>query len=315
MGKNDTLTKHYLGQNAVFADAFNYYLFNGKQVIKPEDLKEQDPTEIAMIRKLGQVFPNQKYRDVLRHCTIRRNKSATFVLLGLESQSDIHYAMPVRDYLYDALNYAAQVEEIRKKHSIEHDLHDPAEFLSGFSKKDTILPVITLCICFDKAKWEAPRSLYDMFGKVEPWVKKYVDNYRLNLITPGEIKDFNKFSSELGIVLECIQNSDDNHRLHDIMESKEKYRSVDVATIDLINAYTSTNISTNEVEGGKVDMCKAIDDMIEEGRIEGRKEGREDVMAEIKQLRASGLSADQILKKIEQNANRKPRARKKSKDN
>ncbi len=62
-------------------------------------------------------------------------------------------------------------------------------------------------------------------------------------------------------------------------------------------------------------MCKAIDDMIEEGRIEGRKEGREDVMAEIKRLRASGLSADQILKKIEQNANRNPRARKKSKDN
>lgn len=88
-----------------------------------------------------------------------------------------------------------------------------------------------------------------------------------------------------------------------------------MATIDLINAYTSTNISTSEVEGGKVDMCKAIDEMIEEGRIEGRKEGREDVMAEIKQLRASGLSADQILKKIEQNANRKPRARKKSKDN
>lgn len=305
MKKKDTLTKQFLGQDEVFADAFNYYLFNGKQVIRPDDLKAQDPTEIAIIRKLGQVFPSQKFRDVLKHCTIRRNKCATFALLGIESQSDIHYAMPVRDYLYDALNYTAQVEEIRKKHSIEHDLHTNAEFLSGFSKKDTLIPVITLCICFEKAKWDAPRSLYDMFGNVEPWVKKYVDNYRLNLITPDEIKDFSKFTSDLGIVLEFIQNSDDNQRLHDIMESQEKYRSVDVDTIDLINTYTSANISTKQSKGGKIDMCKAIQDMLEEERKEMSKE----IADEIKNLRASGMSADQILKKIERDANRNARTR------
>ena len=66
-------------------------------------------------------------------------------------------------------------------------------------------------------------------------------------------------------------------------------------------------------------MCKAIDDMIEEGRKEGRKEGhmegrveeRQDFADKIKKLRASGMSSDQILKKIEQSVNRKPRTRKK----
>ena len=52
MSKKDTITKQYLGQNAVFADAFNYYLFNGKQVIKPNDLEEQDVAEIAILRKM-----------------------------------------------------------------------------------------------------------------------------------------------------------------------------------------------------------------------------------------------------------------------
>ena len=75
MSKKDTLTKQYLGQNKVFADAFNYYLFHGRQVIKPEDLKEQDPTEIAMIRKLGQVFPHQMFRDVLKHCLVPWTRS------------------------------------------------------------------------------------------------------------------------------------------------------------------------------------------------------------------------------------------------
>ena len=71
-------------------------------------------------------------------------------------------------------------------------------------------------------------------------------------------------------------------------------------------------------------MCKAIDDMIEEGRKEGReeglkegrnegrKEGRTEIIDEIKKLSADGLSLDQIVKKIEQKNNRKPRTRKKN---
>ena len=89
MSKKDTLTKQYLGQNPVFADAFNYYLFNGEQVIKPSDLKEQDPIEIAIIRKMGRVFPNQKYRDLLKLCTIRHSEYATFVLLGTPEPDSI----------------------------------------------------------------------------------------------------------------------------------------------------------------------------------------------------------------------------------
>ena len=67
------------------------------------------------MRKMGKAFPSQKMHDILRRCTIRRSKYATLILLGIEGQSDVSYIMPVRDYLYDALNYADQVEAIRKK--------------------------------------------------------------------------------------------------------------------------------------------------------------------------------------------------------
>lgn len=66
------------------------------------------------------------------------------------------------------------------------------------------LSVITLCICFDKVKWDAPRSLHDMFGKVDPRLLPYINDYRLNLITPGEIQDYTKFSSELGLLMELL---------------------------------------------------------------------------------------------------------------
>ena len=35
----------------------------------------------------------------------------TYVLLGIENQTRIHYAMPVRNIIYDALQYGKQVEE------------------------------------------------------------------------------------------------------------------------------------------------------------------------------------------------------------
>ena len=49
MGKFDILCKKYMSNNEVFADAFNYLLYNGKQKIKPEDLKINIITFIVLI--------------------------------------------------------------------------------------------------------------------------------------------------------------------------------------------------------------------------------------------------------------------------
>ena len=42
-----------------------------------------------------------------------------YVLYGAENQAEIHYAMPVKTNLYDALEYAGQVEEAAKSHRKE----------------------------------------------------------------------------------------------------------------------------------------------------------------------------------------------------
>ena len=43
MGQKDTITKRYMSKPEYFADAFNYYVFGGEQIIRPENLVEQDP--------------------------------------------------------------------------------------------------------------------------------------------------------------------------------------------------------------------------------------------------------------------------------
>ncbi len=48
MGKVDTVTKAYMRKNNIFADAFNYLIYEGKPVVDLEQLRELDTTEIAL---------------------------------------------------------------------------------------------------------------------------------------------------------------------------------------------------------------------------------------------------------------------------
>ena len=48
MGLADTVTKAYMKDNSVFADAFNYLIYGGEAVVDPKQLQELDTTEIAL---------------------------------------------------------------------------------------------------------------------------------------------------------------------------------------------------------------------------------------------------------------------------
>ena len=56
--------------------------------------------------------------------------------------------MAVKNMLYDALQYAKQVEEAKKSYRDKNKTADiklsSEEFLSGFRKQDKLMPVITL---------------------------------------------------------------------------------------------------------------------------------------------------------------------------
>ena len=71
MGVTDAVTKAYIRENEVFADAFNYFLHDGIRKIQPEQLRELDTTEIAILlaekdaedKKTTKPEIVQKYRD------------------------------------------------------------------------------------------------------------------------------------------------------------------------------------------------------------------------------------------------------------
>ena len=84
MGKEDTAMKAYMSQNRVFADIFNFYLYQGEQVIVPEQLREMDSAELSMpygVDGNGELV--QKYRDLLKELAVMEDENATYLLLGI----------------------------------------------------------------------------------------------------------------------------------------------------------------------------------------------------------------------------------------
>lgn len=237
--KADTITKAYVQDVNIFADIFNYYIYKGKPVIKPEQLTERDPTKIALPYGAdGAVVPVQKFRDVQKLYTAMTDGKMEYVLYGIENQSRVHLAMPVRNYLYDALEYAGQVEEAAKSHKKEREKRkkegktegegkktsSDEEFLSGFWKEDRLIPSITVTILFSPKPWDGPLSLFDMMKVSDPAVQACMNDYRIHLIAPAQMADdeIMKFQSSLREVLFFIKYSENKDELSQVLENNKK---------------------------------------------------------------------------------------------
>lgn len=108
-----------------------------------------------------------------------RGNSNYFVLLGIENQSDVHYAMPVRTMLYNALTYAEQVESIAKERRTEA-IQDASTFLSGFTKEDRLIPVVTVTIYWGINSWDGPTTLKEMMASMDEKIASFVDDCNIN---------------------------------------------------------------------------------------------------------------------------------------
>ena len=272
----DTITKSYMSNPVIFADAFNFFLYGGKQIIQPENLRELDSASIALPYGTdGIELPVQRFRDILKSCTIMEDGHAAYLLLGIENQSDIHYAMPVRNMLYDSLQYAVQVQKTAAYHRREKDGPPvtSGEFLSGFHRRDRLRPVVTLVVCFSPEPWNAPMSLHEMLNDETPELLRYIPDYRINLIAPANLtgKSADLFHSELREVMLYLKHSMDKRALRGLLHEEIKFKRISRDAANLLNILAGMRLEypTDEEE---IDMCKAIDDMIKDAQDEVRAE-------------------------------------------
>ena len=334
MGTADIVTKEYMRENTVFADAFNYLIYNGKKVIDPAKLTEIDSTEIALpfgnaekvkaekkrkeqeaewssvknesVRKKNtsrvgvKMDAVQKYRDVFKSVVIKWDEKTSYVLLGIENQTDVHYAMPVRNAIYDALQYGRQVADIAADHrrnKKDFPGKSNGEYLSGFFKEDHIRPVITLVIHFGAEEWDGPLSLHEMMATRDMEILSFVENYRIHLIDPAKLteEELNKFSTSLKEVMGYIKYSKDKEKLMEFLRTDTR-KTIEMNAARVIKTITNTPIEVSE-EMEEIEMCKAIEDLILEGEAKGEAKGLIEICLEM------NFSKEDILRKLQDKLN------------
>ena len=280
MGSKNVATKKYTGHNDIFADICNFVLYNGEPVIRPEELFKTDVTELGIpFTDKGKIMI-ERIRDVLKLCTVKNTKSNTYIIIGIENQSDVHYAMVVRNMLQDALNYVSQVEKHEKNHRESKDLIG-TEFLSGFSKEDKLMPVVTITVYWNSGDWDGPRTLHDMLYVEDENILKYIPDYKMNLIVPNEICDFSKFKTELQDVFKFLHNGNDKELLRKMVNNPDFDLSRDA--VEVLNSCANIGIKISEQKGEKVKMCEGWEalkrEVIEEATAEGLAKGHAEGLA------------------------------------
>lgn len=312
MGVKDIVTKDYTDDNRIFADAFNLLVYEGETVIRPEKLKKLDSVMIGVPYGAdGALLPVQKFRDGLKCLTAMEDDEAVYLLLGLENQTGVHYAMPVRDMLYDALQYASQVEkaaksrkEARKPAKQSGKNISSAEYLSGFSKVDKLVPIITAVLYFSDGEWDGPLTLHEMMATQDPKILSFVSDYKINLITPQKTPDeeIDRLTSSLREVMFFIKYSRDRGKLTELLQTDPRFRHMERKAANVVKTVTGMQFKVEDEEE-TVDMCQALREIVEDATSQGIQQGIQQIALRMLKegsssiefiVQMTGMSVDEV---------------------
>lgn len=266
MQVKDVVSIEFFEKPERFADLLNGDLFGGKPVVRPEDVRERNRTAARIRKKNRRIAGKEIERDVVRSVSL----GVKLVLVSLENQSDIHYAMPLRVMNGESVRYDAQWRKIRNVHKEKKDLKG-AEFLSGFAKEDKLVPELTIVLYYGEEPWDAPRCLKEMLdlSELPKELETLVADYPMHLIEIRKYPNPERFQTDLRYVFEFLQNADDGDKLETYVTThKAELSKLAEDTYDLINAMANTELldeikENNKNVTGGYNMCKGMEEWLE----------------------------------------------------
>ncbi|MBD5465092.1 MAG: transposase [Lachnospiraceae bacterium] len=297
--EKDLLQKRYLSDNERYADLINGFLFAGSQIVTAEHLTELDSQTgfwggsgfLAKSRKR-----RQKYRDLIRKAAFGMN----FAVIGVESQTEVDYLMPLRVMSYDVGEYEQQAARsrkiVRRKKGISR-----AEFLSGFTKESRLKPCMTLVLFYGEC-WDGSQKLHGIldFKDIPEKLRAMVNDYRIHLLEIRNLPDTEVFRTDLKQVFNFIRCSNDKEKLKELVEHDPVYKNMEEDAYEAAAAFTNgeelIDVMKFHKEGGKVNMCQALTALIADGRMEGQ---TEEMIRIIRKMVEKGLEVLDIAKLLD----------------
>lgn len=307
MGKSNVAIGQWLSRKERFANFANGAMFHGEKVFLAEHLKKEDGKQGIVIETTdGKKITLERYRDI----TMTAEDGTRIVILACENQDEIHYAMPVRNMLYDALSYVEQIRDIKKVHRENNELKSSAEFLSGLKKSDLLYPVITLVFYYGEDEWDGHKDLHGLLGidrEEYKMLQNYVPNYQITLVDPRNIEDLACFGYDLQMVFGMLKYRKSKIELAKYMnENREYWQDVDEETGNAVKVLLNSDNLLDHIqknETGGMNMCQALEELFQDGVNQGIEQGIEQEMdrgikALVLDYKEDGFSKDRIIEKL-----------------
>lgn len=282
----------------VFADIINGLIYNGKDIVKPENLVD-GPT--AAMYKAAEGNINQKDRDVSKSDV---KKGIEYAIYGAENQTSINRIMPVRIMGYDYASYDRSINKLKAQNRKEKREANYAEEIHPGQK---VCPVVTLVLYFGSKRWDGPKTLHDMLDIPEA-LKPYVPNYSINLIEVAFLPDITIecFKSDFRLVAEFFKAK----RLGKLKEwDYNKKKIIHMAELMEFFATFTNNKRFEEIKEAMVERAKkgevtmyeplglVSEEELAEAEEKGKAEGRyQDVEKLISKM---GLSKEEAMDTLE----------------
>ncbi len=270
MGEKDIRLKVYFDDAKRYADLWNGSMFQGKQIVKAEDLKTISPV-LDMADKTG---TEEMLRDIVMKQSLEGQR---FALWTVENQELIDYGMPVRIMRQETMAYAEQIKQ-KKKENAEKKLRPGGEYLYKVKKDDKIYPVSTLVVYWGKEEWDGPKSLHEMidWGPESEEIKKLVPEYPIHFLDLSKVEHPEYFKTELRPFLELYRHSDDKKTFIDYIKNNEECEKMDEESWDVLGKVTNSQkvisklkSKVKETKQEERNMCKALEEYYNDGVAEG----------------------------------------------
>ena len=241
----------------VFADILNVLLFDGKQVVQPEELFD---VGLRSQFKADTGREHEQERDVAKYW-IRDGK--ILAMFGLENQTNTDYDMPMRIFSYDGSSYKSQLMRAAKE-----------------TQDDARYPIITLVLYFGEKRWgEQGVSLKGMFGGPDE-LQKYLQNYCVYVFEIAHLseEELKKFRSDFGFLAEFMvrKRKAEPFRItqdQEILHVDAVLKMLSVFPEDEYVEKVSKAIAKRQEKGERIMGCNISKAWMDLGREEGIREG------------------------------------------
>ena len=238
---SDSTCKKLFRDDGCFADICNYAFFQGKQIIKPEELVSRENDVSTLMGKELLPMETKRYRDIVRKASI----NGDYMIIGVEHQSTLNKNMIIRILNYDAQLYINQVESGKE-----------------------VRPVGSFVFYTGDKEWTYPKSLKESL-KVSPEMEDYINDWKLPVLELQKMDPQILKSKHLKEVVEISQSM-----LEGDYEKLRTNRMISVENYKIAAILTHTDIKEEDLpEGDEINMCKAMDQLFQRFENQGIEKG------------------------------------------